>query len=83
MELKDVIDWYTLGIQLEVPVRELKAIEAKYHGDINRCKQETLTVWLKKKHIINPFKEWKKMVGALRRMDEIGLADRLANAYSR
>ena len=79
-ELKDVTDWFTLGVQLKVPVTELKAIEAKYHSDIKRCKLETLTVMLNMER--NPTTVWKRVVEALRRMDMTVVANHLANVFS-
>jgi len=80
VELKDVTDWYALGVHLKVPIRELKAIEVDYPQDVQRRKLETLKVWLKREDN-NPFNLWKKMVEALRLMDENVIGKYLADVY--
>ena len=38
--------WYSLGLQLHIPIETLQCIEAE-HNQMNRCLLEMLTVWLK------------------------------------
>lgn len=80
VELKDVTDWHALGVHLKVSIRELKAIEVNYPQDVQRHKLETLKVWLKREDN-NPFNLWKKIVEALRLMDENVIAKYLADVY--
>ena len=80
VELKDVTDWHALGVHLKVPTRELKAIEVNYPQDVQRRKLETLKVWLKREDN-NLFNLWKKIVEALRLMDENVIAKYLADIY--
>ena len=53
--------WYSLGVQLQVPIETLKCIEAE-HKQMNRCLLEMLTVWLK---CTNPPPTWNTLTEAL------------------
>ena len=43
--LDSVVDWFTLGVKLELEDYELRTIEQNYRGD--RCKLEMLSRWLR------------------------------------
>ena len=61
-ELHPVADkWYSLGVQLQVPIETLKCIEAE-HNQMNRCLLEMLTFWLK---CTNPPPTWDILTEAL------------------
>ena len=45
--ISSVVDWFTLGIFLEVNYEQLKTIESNYHGNLNRCRQEMLNIWIR------------------------------------
>ena len=44
-DLKDVTEWFLLGISLGIDSNDLKKIESKFKGDIERCKVEMLQFW--------------------------------------
>ena len=46
-ELDQVVDWYSLGIHLEIKPTELEEIQRNFPRDCNRCKIEMLNFWLK------------------------------------
>ena len=46
-ELDQVVDWYSLGIHLEIKPTELQEIQRNFPSDCNRCKIEMLSSWLK------------------------------------
>ena len=76
-ELKDVVDWFGLGVHLSLDVAKLKGIEAK-NGDTEECKREMLQVW------IDTIEEsdWPSIVKALRKIEENDLAEKLYTKYS-
>ena len=45
-DTKEVTDWYSLGIQLEIATSDLDHIEKNYRGDTKRCKTEAFKHWL-------------------------------------
>ena len=79
-ELHPVADkWYSLGVQLQIPVETLKCIEAE-HNQMNRCLLEMLTVWLK---CTNPPSTWNFLTEALESppVGERLLAQQLRDKY--
>ena len=79
-ELHPVVDkWYSLGVQLQIPVETLKCIEAE-HNQMNRRLLEMLTVWLRR---INPSPTWDILTEALESppVGEKLLAQQLRDKY--
>lgn len=80
-ELHTVVDWFHLGLNLEVPKHELLKIEAdfsgSYSGKTERCKIEMLNWWLKN----TEQKTWLDIVRALVRIQMTGLAQKIAERY--
>ena len=79
-ELHPVVDkWYSLGVQLQIPVETLKCIEAE-HNQMNRRLLEMLTVWLRH---INPPPTWDILTEALESppVGEKLLAQQLRDKY--
>ena len=83
-ELHEARDkWYNLGVQLKVPVSDLKAIQAKfkYSNDPGDCLREMLTRWLS--ITINPPPTWQRVVDALcsAPVDRPLIAEQIRNKY--
>ena len=72
---KNENDWSTLGIFLKVPQSELKAIEEEKSTVLHR-KTELFLRWSK---ISKP--NWSDLISALRKMQNISLADALTEKY--
>ena len=72
---KNENDWSTLGIFLNVPQSELKAIEEEKSTVLHR-KTELFLRWSK---ISKP--NWSDLISALRTMSNISLADELTEKY--
>ena len=43
----EVLDWFTLGLHLNVDYAELKTIETNHHDNLKRCRQEMLMSWIR------------------------------------
>ena len=54
--------WMDIGLELDLDVTDLTAIDATHRGDIGRCFIEMLTLWLKQ---VDPSPTWSAMVAAL------------------
>ena len=73
-ELKEVDDWYLLGTYLNVPVHELKKIEATHtQNGVERCKLEMFHYWLETTMTAS----WKDIARALEQLNMLTLAARL------
>ena len=79
-ELHPVCDkWFSLGVQLQVPIETLKSIEAE-HNQMSRRLLEMLTVWVK---CTNPPPTWSILTEALESppVGERLLAQQLRDKY--
>lgn len=75
-ELRELLEWYQLGIQLEVEKHKLDMIYKQYHIEgVSVMKIQMFEVWLKS----DPEASWDKLVTAL---IEIG-QDRIAQDLER
>ena len=74
-ELKRVKNWHMLGIYLDVPPEELKAISQQFLNaeGIDRCKAELFELWLK----LTPNASWDDVVSALEGISEKRLAEEI------
>ena len=71
--------WYSLGVQLEIPIGTLKRIKLE-NNQITECLLEMLTVWLQ---CANPPPTWNALIEVLESspMDERLLAQQLRDKY--
>ena len=77
-ELVSVSDWRKLGLNLGVQDYELDKIERSHPSeDCGRWMQETFSLWLRH----TPNASWGDVVGALRRMGENTVAERIEQKY--
>ena len=77
-EVKNISDWYSLGLYLEIPESELKTIEANY-PKVERRNQEVCATFIRS----NPKASWKLIIQALNKMDENCLAGEIHEKYLR
>ena len=73
-KVTDVDQWFSLGIQLSVPIADLKKIDVDYTGS-DRKKAEMLFKWQK----LGKGVSWQSLIRALIGIEEIGLARTLAS----
>ena len=71
--LKEVSEWYQLGLQLGLTASKLKTIESNHPHDAERCKSEVLLWWLQNA----TERSWKKIAEALDKMEYKVLAEEL------
>ena len=77
-ELKDVDNWFVLGIFLGIPVKQLQKIESSYRqGEVERCKIDMLQYWLDN----NVTPSWKDVVRALEQTNQLVLAETVKHKY--
>ena len=73
-KLTDVDQWFSLGIQLSVPIADLKKIDVDYTGS-DRKRAEMLFKWQR----LGKGVSWQSLIRALIGIEEIGLARTLAS----
>ena len=83
-QLKDLVlvravEWYDLGLQLEVENAELKVIQKNHPGDLRACRREMFEAWLR----TTPNPSYQQLVEALLEVGEINEADRLCDKYGK
>ena len=76
-ELRYLLEWYELGLLLEIPVDELDIIEINSRADPQRSLIEVLQLWLKR----SPQPTWKTMVEALKFVGRHRLAEEIEAKY--
>jgi len=74
-----VRDWYQLGIELGLPTSKLEEIEVNNPGNVLRCKRLMLQEW-ERRPTLKP--SWSSLVGALHKMNENTIADRISQQFS-
>ena len=76
--VRDVNDWHTLGLHLDLTMAKLKEIELLYHmHGVVKMKVEMFAVWLKS----YPDASWHKLVTALNAMGERRVAKEVESYY--
>ena len=75
-ELHDVVNWFGLGLQLDVPDTELMKIRYNYRGEVDRCKTEVFICWMKQ---VKP--TWSAVVRALVGIKMSSMAHKIAIKY--
>ena len=76
--IKGVIQWYQLGVQLDLEKSRLEIIKANHPNDVVAAKLELVSEWLNN----DPDKSWDKLASALRQIGHINLSDKIS-AYGR
>ena len=78
-KLTKVVDWYVLGLHLNIPKYELDKIQKQFllNEGVERCKAEMLDMWLKKEE--EP--HWRVIVDALEKMKSYELAQELRDLH--
>ena len=76
-ELRDVTDWFTFGIYLELEVAALQAVKSN-QIDTDSCRREMLSIWMREKE-----PTWYKVVDALVELKLYRLAVKIASKYSK
>ena len=83
-QLKDLIlvrtvKWYELGLQLEVEGKDLDVIQANNQNNIEACKREMFSKWLR----ITPNASYQQVVEALQVVGEISEANHLCKKFAK
>ena len=75
--IMDVVNWKSLGTQLEIEASKIKEIDANNRGQVEDCKWDLITSWLES----DVSSSWKKLIDALRSIGKAVLAEGIAATY--
>ena len=78
-DLYDVVEWYQLGIYLDIPESDLEKIKYENQRNVTDCKCEMLSTWLRR----NPQPTWATVVTTLTDIGRRSLAYKIALKYGR
>ena len=81
-ELQEVRDiWFSVGVQLKVPLADLRSIRADFRDKSSDCLLEMLSVWLSRTEPSPP--SWQRVVDALSSpaVDRLDVAERIRKLY--
>lgn len=66
--------WFSLGVQLKVPFKDLQIISCDHRGDVRRCMMEMIQCWLNNTRDT----KWCTIVHALAKIGNKSLAHEIA-----
>ena len=75
--LKPVVEWKTLGVQLDISGTKIKEIDVNNRGQVAECKHDMVQFWLESDTSCS----WKKLVDALNTCDQSVLAEKIKSTY--
>ena len=79
-QLDDIVKrWYLLGLELGLPTSKLEEVEFNNPGNVLRCKVLMLQEW-ERRPTLKP--SWSSLVGALHKINENTIADRISHQFS-
>ena len=79
VNLNDAVEWFLLGIYLDIPESDLEKIKYENPCSVTDCKREMLSTWLRR----NPQPTWAVIVTALSDIGRRSLAYKIALKYGR
>ena len=71
-----MVEWFTLGLYLQLAYEELETIEKNYPGDMKRCRQKMLNSWISSGNAT-----WSVLGKVLRKMNEGAVAEKIEEMY--
>ena len=75
--LKDVVDWKSLGVQLDIGLAKLHEIAVNNQSQVGPCKIDMISFWLSSDKACS----WEKLVDALKTINHLQLAEGIRTQY--
>ena len=75
--LKDVVEWKSLGVQLDVSAPKIKEIDVNNRGQVADCRHDLVQFWLDS----DVSRSWKKLIDALRSIGKSVSAEEIICTY--
>ena len=74
-----MVEWFLLGIYLDIPESDLEKIKYENQWNVSDCKREMLSTWLRR----NPQPTWATIVNTLTDIGRMSLAYKIALKYGK
>ena len=79
LKLRQVTDWYMLGVYLDLPLYELDKIRHIFHNEgVERCKVALFDLWTRTK----PKCSWEELSGALEKCGNVALSVKICEQHA-
>ena len=75
--VKDVVEWKSLGVQLDIKGPKIKEIDFNNRGQVAECRHDLVQFWLESDVSCS----WKKLIDALKSIDHPVLAKEIRTTY--
>ena len=75
--LKDVVEWKSLGVQLDISAPKIKEIDINNRGQVTECRCDLVQFWLES----DVSYSWKKLIDALKSIGKSVLAEEIIRTY--
>ena len=75
--LKPVVQWKSLGVELEISAAKIKEFDHNNRGQVAECKHDMVQFWLES----DSSSSWRKLIDALISNDQTVLAEEIKNTY--
>ena len=75
--LKDVVEWKSLGVQLDISAPKIDEIDVNNRGQVAECRYALVQFWLQSYVSCS----WKKLIDALKSTGKSVLAEEIRTTY--
>ena len=75
--LKDVVEWKSLGVQLDISAPKIKEIDINNRGQVADCRHDLVQFWLESDVSCS----WEKLIDALESIGKSVLAEEIRITY--
>ena len=75
--LRPMVQWKSLGVELEISAAKMKEIDHNNRGQVVECKHDMVHFWLES----DTSSSWRKLLDALISNDQSVLAEEIKNIY--
>ena len=75
--LKDLVEWKSLGDELDISAPKINEIDINYRGQVADCRRALVQYWLESDVSCS----WKKLIDALKSIDKSVLAEEIIRTY--
>ena len=75
--IKDVVDWKSLGVQLDISAAKIKEIDVNNRGQVADCRFALVQYWLESDVACS----WERLIDALKAIGQSVLAEEIRTKY--
>ena len=75
--IKDVVDWKSLGVQLDISAPKIMEIDVNNRGQVADCRRDLVQFWLQSDVSCS----WERLIDALKSINQSVLAEEIRITY--